>query len=101
MNHAHRGTLTMSATQGRTYDARPHMILSLMLIRLDRFDEAQATIHRGRYAAESLGIADALPVFHYQQALLDFWRGRLDDALAELDTRSLLVEQTEIGWHLP
>ena len=30
------------------YDARPHMILSLMLIRLDRFDEAQATIHRGR-----------------------------------------------------
>jgi DNA-binding CsgD family transcriptional regulator/tetratricopeptide (TPR) repeat protein len=83
------------------YDARPHMILSLMLIRLDRFDEAQATIHRGRRAAESLGIADALPVFHYQQALLDFWRGRLDDALAELDTRSRLVEQIEIGWHLP
>jgi DNA-binding CsgD family transcriptional regulator/tetratricopeptide (TPR) repeat protein len=83
------------------FDARPHMILSLMLIRLDRFDEAQATIHRGRHAAESLGIADALPVFHYQQALLDFWRGRLDDALAELDTRSRLVEQMEIGWHLP
>jgi DNA-binding CsgD family transcriptional regulator/tetratricopeptide (TPR) repeat protein len=83
------------------FDARPHMILSLMLIRLDRFDEAQATIHRGRYAAESLGIADALPVFHYQQALLDFCRGRLDDALAELDTRSRLVEQTEIGWHVP
>jgi hypothetical protein len=57
--------------------------------------------HRGRYAAESLGVADALPVFHYQQALLDFWRGRLDDALAELDTRSRLVEQMEIGWHLP
>jgi DNA-binding CsgD family transcriptional regulator/tetratricopeptide (TPR) repeat protein len=83
------------------FDARPHMILSLMLIRLDRFDEAQATIHRGRSAAESLGIADALPVFHYQQALLDFWRGRLDDALAELDTRSRLVEQMEIGWHMP
>ena len=83
------------------YDARPHMILSLMLIRLDRFDEAQATIHRGRHAAESLGVADALPVFHYQQALLDYWRGRLDDALAELDTRSRLLEQMEIGWHLP
>jgi DNA-binding CsgD family transcriptional regulator len=83
------------------FDARPHMILSLMLVRLDRFDEAQATIHRGRHAAESLGIADALPVFHYQQALLDFCRGRLDDALAELDTRSRLVEQMEIGWHLP
>jgi DNA-binding CsgD family transcriptional regulator/tetratricopeptide (TPR) repeat protein len=83
------------------YDARPHMILSLMLIRLDRFDEAQATIRRGRHAAESLGIADALPVFHYQQALLDFCRGRLDDALAELDTRSRIVEQMEIGWHLP
>jgi DNA-binding CsgD family transcriptional regulator len=83
------------------FDARPHMILSLLLIRLDRFDEAQATIHRGRHSAESLGIADALPVFCYQQALLDFWRGELDDALAELDTWSLLVEQMELGWHLP
>lgn len=83
------------------HEARPHVVLSLMLIPLDRFDEAQATIHRGRYAAESLGIANALPVFHYQQALLDFCRGRLDDALAELDTRSRLAERLEIGWHVP
>lgn len=83
------------------HDARPHMIFSLMLIRLDRFDEAQAAIQRGRYAAESLGIAAALPVFHYHQALLDFRRGRLDDAGAELDTRSRLVERMEIGWRVP
>ena len=76
------------------------MILGLMLIRLDRFDEASATIQRGRRGAEALGMADALPVFHYQAAYLDFSRGRLDDALAELATRARLAEQTDIGWHL-
>jgi DNA-binding CsgD family transcriptional regulator len=88
-------------TQSReAQDARPHMIHGLMLARLDRLDDASATIERGRRAAEALGIADALPVYHYQAALVAFVRGQLDDALAELATRAQLAEQTDIGWHL-
>ena len=57
------------------HDARPHMILGLMLARLDRLDEATATIERGRRAAEALGFADALPVYHYQAAFVAFCAG--------------------------
>jgi DNA-binding CsgD family transcriptional regulator len=82
------------------YDARPHMILGLMLARLDRFADAQTTIQHGRRGAEALGIADALPVFHYQLAYVNLLRGRLDDALAELATRAQLAEETHVGWNL-
>ena len=82
------------------YDMRSHMIQSLMLARLDRLDEAEESIRHGRRASEVHGLADAVPVFHYQLAFVDLLRGRLDDALAELATRSQLAEPTEIGWHL-
>jgi DNA-binding CsgD family transcriptional regulator len=83
------------------YDTRPHMILGLMLGRLDRLDEAYATIQRGRRAAETLGLTDALATFHYQLAYVEFLRGRLDDALAELATHAQLAEETAIGWRVP
>ncbi len=82
------------------HDTRPHMILGLMLWRLDRLDEAVATIQRGRRAAESLGLGDAVPVYHYQLAVVHFLRGRLDDALAELAAHAQLAGQTDIGWRL-
>ena len=82
------------------YDLRSHMIQSLMLARLDRLDDAEACIRHGRRASELHGLADAVPVFHYQLAFVDLLRGRLDDALAELATRDQLAEPTEIGWHL-
>ena len=62
------------------------MIRGLMLTRLDRLDEAYATIQRGRHGAEALGLADAVATYHYQLAFVDYARGRLDDALAELVT---------------
>jgi len=82
------------------YDQRSYMIQSLMLARLDRLDDAEASINRGRHTSEIHGLADAVPVFHYQLAFVDLLRGRLDDALAELATRSQLAEPTEIGWDL-
>jgi DNA-binding CsgD family transcriptional regulator/tetratricopeptide (TPR) repeat protein len=88
------------AASREAHDARPHMILGLMLARLDRLDEASATIERGRRAAEALGFADALPVYHYQAAWVAHARGNLDDALAELSAHAQLAEQTAIGWHL-
>lgn len=83
------------------FEARPHLILSLMQMRLDQFADAQLTIQRGRHIAESLGVADALPLFHGQQALLYFHCGQLDDALAELDTQVRLVEHLEMAWQAP
>ena len=88
------------AASREAHDARPHMILGLMLARLDRFDDAAATIERGRRAAETLGFADALPVYHYQAAWVALARGELDDALAELDSHAQLAAQTAIGWQL-
>jgi DNA-binding CsgD family transcriptional regulator len=89
------------ATRTRAaYDIRPYMIQSLMLARLDRLDDAEASIRRGRRTSELHGLADAVPVFHYQLAFVDLLRGQLDDALAELATRSQLAEPTEIGWDL-
>ena len=73
------------------HDTRPHMIRGLMLTRLDRLDEAYATIQRGRRDAEALGLADAVATYHYQLAYVDFLRGRLDDAFAELVTHEQLV----------
>jgi DNA-binding CsgD family transcriptional regulator/tetratricopeptide (TPR) repeat protein len=83
------------------HDVRPHMMLSVMLILLDRFDDAHTTIQRARDASESLGIVLVLPALHFQLALLEFSRGRLDDALAELETRTQLVEESGVGWNLP
>jgi DNA-binding CsgD family transcriptional regulator len=83
------------------HDTRPHMIRGLMLTRLDRLEEAHVTIQRGRHSAEVLGLADAVATYHYQLAFVDFVRGRLDDALAELVTHEELSEQTASGWRVP
>jgi DNA-binding CsgD family transcriptional regulator len=83
------------------YDSCPHMILGLQLARLDRLDEAYTAIQRGRRASEGLGMVDTLASFHYQLALVEMLRGRLDDALAELATHADYAEQTGAGWNIP
>ena len=82
------------------HDLRSHMIHGLLLARLDHFAEASGTIQRGRAAAETFGIADAVPVYHYQAAYVAFLQGRLDDALAELAAHQQLAAETGIGWHV-
>ena len=81
-----------------SYESRAHMIRGLMLARLDRLDDARATFQCGLRGAERWGMADAVPVFHYQLAFTDFLCGRLDDALAELATHDRLAAGTDIGW---
>lgn len=83
------------------HDTRPHMIRGNMLARVDRLDEARATYQRGRRGAEALGIADALPIYHFQIAFIDFLQGRLDDAGAELQAHAELAAVTGIGWFVP
>jgi DNA-binding CsgD family transcriptional regulator/tetratricopeptide (TPR) repeat protein len=83
------------------YDACPHMILGLALMRVDRLDDAYAAIQRGRQASEALGMVDTLASFHYELALVDMLRGRLDDALAELAIHYEYDQQTSAGWSVP
>ncbi|HET6864896.1 MAG TPA: AAA family ATPase [Solirubrobacteraceae bacterium] len=83
------------------YDSCPHLILGLQLARLDRLDEAYDALQRGRRASEALGMLDMLASFHYELALVELLRGRLDDALAELATHHEYAEQTGAGWSVP
>jgi ATP/maltotriose-dependent transcriptional regulator MalT len=83
------------------YDSCPHMILGLQLMRVDRLDEAYAAVQRGRQASEALGMVDTLASFHYELALVDVLRGRIDDALAELQTHRQYSQQTGAGWSVP
>jgi DNA-binding CsgD family transcriptional regulator len=77
------------------------MIRGLMLARLDRLDDARDAFQRGLRGAERWGMADAVPVFHYQLGFTNFLRGRLDDALAEVSTHDRLAAGTDIGWFIP
>jgi DNA-binding CsgD family transcriptional regulator len=83
------------------YDSCPHLILGLQLARLDRLDDAYDALQRGRRASEALGMVDMLASFHYELALVELLRGRLDDALAELATHAEYAEQTGAGWSVP
>jgi DNA-binding CsgD family transcriptional regulator len=76
---------------------RPHLILGPALVSLDRLDEAYATVQRGRIWVETFGMADEFG-YHLQAGFIDFLRGRLDDALAEMMTAAQLAEQTNDGW---
>jgi DNA-binding CsgD family transcriptional regulator len=82
---------------GSAWDTRPHLILGPALISMDQLDEAYAMVQRGRRGAEALGMADEFG-YHLQAGFIDFLRGRLDDALAELTTGAQLAEQTNDGW---
>jgi DNA-binding CsgD family transcriptional regulator len=85
---------------GAADDTRPHLILGNMLVGLDRLDEAYRTIQRGRRAAETRGMVDQLAQYHSQAAYVDYLRGRLDDALAELGTHAQLADETGLGWRV-
>jgi DNA-binding CsgD family transcriptional regulator/tetratricopeptide (TPR) repeat protein len=84
---------------GAGRDTQPHLIIGPYLVFLDRLDEAYDTIQRGRSGAETLGIT--LPVYHFHAGFIDFLRGRLDDALAELATHDQLAELADVAWHVP
>ncbi|GAB2606798.1 helix-turn-helix transcriptional regulator [Paractinoplanes abujensis] len=71
----------------------PRIWLANALTSLDRFDEAEKALRRGRQEAQALGTAWAQPLLHYYAAQLLIARGRLDDAAAEADAGVALAEQ--------
>ncbi len=74
---------------------------SLMLLDLDRLDEALATAHRARTAAEETGVATALANSQSASASALYARGDMDDAVAEYRAHMQLSEDLGTGWRLP
>ncbi|MGH9003270.1 MAG: LuxR C-terminal-related transcriptional regulator, partial [Acidimicrobiia bacterium] len=78
----------------------PHRVAQALLylgafqLRVERFDEAKATLDRARQQLEHLGYVSLLQEYHWYLALLHFLAGRWDDALAETTTSRQLTEET-------
>lgn len=69
----------------------------LMLIATDRADEGRRVLDRGRRLAESLGAASALALHHIAAADGLFLLGEWDDATAEIETGTSLLEG-QLAW---
>ena len=63
-----------------------HVPRGLILVALDRLDEARTTIETGMRISEELGIRWSLPNYHLVRAFERFIAGHWDDAIAEIET---------------
>jgi len=93
LTHAAAATELADTTGGAALHRHPRIWLANALISLDRFDEAERTLRRGRREAEGLGTGWARPLLHYFAATLLTVRGRLDEAVAEADAGVTISEQ--------
>ncbi|MBU2665133.1 AAA family ATPase [Actinoplanes bogorensis] len=91
--HAATATTMADTHGGAARHRHPRIWLANALTSLDRFDEAEKALRRGRQEAQALGTAWAQPLLHYYTAALLGARGRLDDAAAEADAGVALAEQ--------
>ena len=73
---------------------------ALLLLDLDRLDEALRTAHRGRAAAEEAGVSSALANYQFATASTLHARGEVDDAVAEYHAGIELAEELGTGWRL-
>lgn len=69
-----------------------HLYFGLILMDLDRFEEADAHFRRGREISEELGGRWNVPIYHW--ASTRFWSGQWDDAIADFKTGLTLSEET-------
>ncbi|MDY7087436.1 MAG: AAA family ATPase [Actinomycetota bacterium] len=91
--HAATATELADRVGGAARHYHPRIWLANALTCLDRFDEAERALRRGRQEAQGLGTAWAQPLLHYYSAQLLIARGHLDDAAAEADAGVALAEQ--------
>jgi DNA-binding CsgD family transcriptional regulator len=71
----------------------PGIWLGGALAALDRFSEAELAYVTGRRDAERLGTAWSQPLWHFLQASLRTWQGRLDEAVAEAEAGLRIADQ--------
>jgi DNA-binding CsgD family transcriptional regulator len=77
---------------------------TLLLIDVDRLDDAQLALRRGREARERRGARWNLASYHFVSSLGRFWSGEWDEAIAQFDTamdfaEEVVVRQAELAGH--
>ncbi len=76
-----------------------NLFLGGFLHDLDRVDEGQAALQRGRRLAEELGAKRELPLYYWALAQGCFWAGEWDDALAECQACLELADEYGMRLH--
>jgi DNA-binding CsgD family transcriptional regulator/tetratricopeptide (TPR) repeat protein len=76
-----------------------NLFLGGSLHELDRVEEGQAALQRGRRLAEELGAKRELPLYYWALAQGCFWMGEWDDALAECQACLELAEEYGMRLH--
>jgi tetratricopeptide (TPR) repeat protein len=71
-----------------------HLARGNILMGLDRFQEARATLQTGRRISEELGVRWRLPLYQAVLGMERFLAGEWDDAMAELQAALDLTEET-------
>lgn len=69
---------------------------ALMLIDVDRFEDAQHALRQGRLAREQRGARWNLPTYHFVSALGRFCSGEWDEALAQCDSAADFAEEVVV-----
>ncbi|HEU5004121.1 MAG TPA: AAA family ATPase [Actinomycetota bacterium] len=69
---------------------------ALMLIDVDRFEDAQHALRQGRFAREQRGARWNLPTYHFVSALGRFCSGEWDEALAQCDSAADFAEEVVV-----
>ena len=77
---------------------------TLLLIDVDRIEDAQSALRRGREARERRGARWNLAPYHFVSALGRFWSGEWDEAIAQFDSamdfaEEVVVRQGEVVGH--
>jgi DNA-binding CsgD family transcriptional regulator/tetratricopeptide (TPR) repeat protein len=78
--------------QGHGYPL--HANRGLILVELDRFEEARATIETGARISEELGLGWHLPSYQMVRTAERFTAGEWDDAIAEIEASIQLADET-------
>jgi len=95
------------ALRSRSPDARRLQLTlmhTLLLIDVDRTEDAQSALRRGREARERRGARWNLAPYHFVSALGRFWSGEWDEAIAQFDSamdfaEEVVVRQGEVVGH--
>ena len=78
--------------QGHRYIV--HVDRGLILVELDRLEEARAALDTGQRITQELGVGWPVPRYHGARALERFIAGEWDDALAEAETSVRLADES-------
>ncbi|MCW3034689.1 MAG: putative LuxR family transcriptional regulator [Actinobacteria bacterium] len=70
---------------------------TLLLIDVDRVDDAQLALRRGREARERRGARWNLAPYHFVSCIGRFWSGEWDEAIAQFDSAMDFAEEVVVG----